>query len=197
MERETGLEPATSSLGSWHSSSDDKGAMPNPKKERNQTPKTTKPGNYLFEYDMRYSALKSGPPTLAKLSLRSNQLQHERVEIPRIGTGTRIVRLKGSYTGLDGDLFLRIEGGYADVSVVHHGLQFPIWWGDSEALSAQSTWLVDFLSDDPLSILLVIPKLEDHLAFIRQRGCGRPSEELVLLDLISMLRDGTAPRRVE
>jgi hypothetical protein len=171
--------------------------MPNPKKEQNQTLNTTKPGSYFFEYDTRYSALKSGPPTLAKLSLRNNQLHHERVEIPRIGTGTKIVRLKGSYTGLDGDLFLRIEGSYADVSVVHHGLQFPIWWGDSEDLSAQSSWLAKFLADDPLSILLVIPKLENHLAFIQQRGCGRPSEELVLLDLIAMLRDGTAPRRFE
>jgi hypothetical protein len=150
---------------------------------------TTQPKSYVFEYDTRYYAVKTGPPTLAKLSLRKGQLQHERIEIPRMGSGTKSVRLKGSYTGLDGDVFLQIDGGYADVSLVHHGLQFAIWWGDSGDLSAQNAWLIGFLAKDPLSALHVLPKLEHHLEFMRERGIRRPGEELALLDLIAELRD--------
>jgi len=97
--------------------------------------------------------------------------------------------LKGSYTGLDGDVFLQIDGGYADVSLVHHGLQFAIWWGDSQDLSAQNAWLIGFLANDPLSALHVLPKLEHHLEFMRERGIRRPGEEPALLDLIAKLRD--------
>ncbi len=151
---------------------------------------TTQPKSYVFEYDTRYYAVKFGPPSLAKLSLRDGRLHHERIEIPRVGTGTKSVRLKGWYTGLDGDVFLQIDGGYADVSVVHRGLQFAIWWGDSEDLSAQTPWLIDFLSREPLSVLHLLPKLEHHLEFIRDRGCGRPGEEAALLDLIATLHEG-------
>jgi len=147
----------------------------------------TQPRRYIFEYDTRYYAVKLGPPTLAKLSLRNGQLQHERIEIPRVGAGTKSVRLKGSYTGLDGDVFLRIDGGYADVSIVHDGLQFAIWWGDSEDLSAQTPWLIDFLAGEPLSALHVLPKLEHHLEFMRERRIRRPDEEPALLDLIAKL----------
>jgi hypothetical protein len=163
--------------------------MQNQKAEENQT-LTAEPRSYVFEYDARYYAVKSGPPTLAKLSLRGNQLHQERVEIPRTDTGTKIVRLKGSYTGFDGDLFLRIDAGYADVLIVHRGLQFAIWWGDSENLWTQSSWLINFLAGDPLSKLHVIPKLEHHLEFIRDRGCGRSGEEPALLDLIALLCEG-------
>jgi hypothetical protein len=153
---------------------------------------TTQHKSYVFEYDTRYYAVKTGPPTLAKLSLRNGQLHHERIEIPRVGSGTKSVRLKGSYTGLDGDVFLQIDGGYADVSLVHHGLQFAIWWGDSENLSAQNAWLTGFLTNDPLCVLHVLPKLEHHLEFMRARGIKRPGEEPALLDLIAKLRDVAA-----
>jgi hypothetical protein len=166
--------------------------MPNQKTLELRTLKTTtEPPSYVFEYDTRYYAVKSGPPTLAKLSLRGNQLHHEPVEIPRVGTGTKIVRLKGWYTGFDGDLFLRIEGGYADISVVHHGLQFAIWWGDSEDVAAQNSWLIGFLRQDPLCQLHVIRRLENHLGFIQERGIRRPGEEPALTDLIASLRNGT------
>lgn len=150
---------------------------------------TTHSKSYVFEYDARYYAVKFGPPTLAKLALRNGRLHHERIEIPRVGTGTKSIRLKGSYTGSDGDVFLRIDGGYADVSVVHHGLQFAIWWGDSEDLSTQTPWLIDFLAREPLSTLHVLPKLEQHLEFMRERGIRRPGEEPALLDLIAKLRE--------
>ncbi len=150
---------------------------------------STQPKSYVFEYDRRYYAVKFGPPALAKLSLRGGQLQHERIEIPRVGTGTKSVRLKGSYNGIDDDVFLQIDGGYADVSVVHHGLQFAIWWGDSEDLSAQTPWLIDFLAQEPVSILHALPRLEQHLEFMRERGIRRPGEEPALLDLIARLRD--------
>jgi len=153
---------------------------------------TTQSQNYVFDYDTRYYALKSDPPTLAKLTLRGGQLHYERIEIPRVGTGTKSVRLKGVYTGLDGDVFLQIDGGYAEVCIVHHGLQFAIWRGDSENLSAQRRWLVDFLAGDPLSVLHVLPRLEHHLTFMRERGILRPGEETALLDLIAKLREVAA-----
>jgi len=71
------------SLGIWHSAL----------KEEQMA--TTQPKSYVFKYDRRYYAVKFGPPTLAKLSLRGGQHQHERIEIPRVGTGTKSVRLKG------------------------------------------------------------------------------------------------------
>ncbi len=154
-------------------------------------PNTQSP-NYVFEYDTRYHALKTGPPMLAKLTLKNGQLDYERIEIPRVGTGTKSVRLKGSYSGLDGDVFLQIDGGYADVCIVHRGLQFAIWWGDSENLSAQIPWLIDFLAGDPLSVLHALPKLEHHLEFMRERGILRPGEEPALLDLIAKLHDVAA-----
>lgn len=161
---------------------------------------TTQPQGYLFEYDTRYYAPKSGPPTLSKLSLYGRQLRHERIEIPRVGTGTKIVRLKGSYTALDGEVFVQIEDGYADISIVHRGLQFALWWGDSEDLSAQTPWLIDFLAHDPLSVFHVLPKLEHHLKFIHERGIRRPGEESALLDLIAKLRqiaEGSFARQVQ
>jgi hypothetical protein len=60
--------------------------------------------------------------------------------------------------------------------------------GDSEDLSAQTPWLIDFLAREPLSTLHVLPKLEQHLEFMRERGIRRPSEEPALLDLIAELR---------
>jgi hypothetical protein len=149
----------------------------------------TQQKNYVFEYDTRYYAVKCGPPILAKLSLRNGQLHHERIEIPRVGTGTKSVRLKGSYTGFDGDVFLQIDGGYADVSVVHHGLQFAIWWGESADLAAQNSLLIGFIAQDALCHLQVIPRLESHLNFIQERGIGRPGEEAALLDLLEILRE--------
>jgi hypothetical protein len=149
---------------------------------------TNQSKSYVFEYDTRYYAVKFDAPTLAKLSLRDGQLHHDRVGIPRVGTDRKSIRLKGSYMGVDGDVFLQIDGGYADVSVVHHGLQFAIWWGDSEDLSAQTPWLIDFLAREPLSVVHVLPKLEQHLEFMRERGIRRPGQEPALLDLIAELR---------
>jgi hypothetical protein len=81
---------------------------------------------------------------------------------------------------------------------VHHGLQFAIWWGDSEDLSAQTPWLIGFLVRDPLSVIHIIPKLEHHLEFIREREIRRPGEEPALLDLIAKLRDAAvAPSNLQ
>ncbi len=124
--------------------------------------------------------------------MQGGRLHYERIEIPRIGTGTKIVRLKGSYTGSNGDVFLNIDGTYSEITVVHRGTQFAIWWGDSENVAAQCSWLTGFLAHDALSFLHVIPRLENHLDFIRQRGLGRPGEEAAMLDLIRSLHLGVA-----
>jgi hypothetical protein len=149
-------------------------------------------GIYRFEYDTRYSTAKSDPPTLVKISLRGNQLHYLRVEIPRFGTGTKIVRLKGSYTAVDGDVFLSVDGSYAEILVVYHGFQFALWWGDPEDALSQDLWLSSFLAQNSSAQLHVIPKLEEHLEFIRDRSLARPGEKSALTDLIASLRKSTA-----
>ena len=53
----------------------------------------------------------------------------------------------------------------------------------------QTPWLIDFLAGEPLSALHVLPKLEHHLEFMRERRIRRPDEEPALLDLIAKLRE--------
>ena len=63
---------------------------------------------YSFQFDIRYCPAKSDPPSVTKITLQGNTLNHERVEIPRNGKGTEVIRLKGEYIGHDGELFQRI-----------------------------------------------------------------------------------------
>jgi hypothetical protein len=147
-------------------------------------------GIYTFEYDRRYHTTKSVMPTLAKVSLAGDRPHYERIALPRMGRGKIIVRLKGTYTGRDGDVFVSVENGYAEISLVYHTFQFPIWWGDEEKVSSQNSWLTEFLARSHAVSPQIVTALEHHLSFIREHACGRPGEESALLDLMASSRAG-------
>jgi hypothetical protein len=143
---------------------------------------------YTFEFDTRYRPGTAARPSLTKITLQDGKLHYQAIEIPRTGKGTRIVRLRGTYFGRDGDAFQRIEDAYAEISIVHGGFQFTIWWGSQQDLAGQSGWLAEFLGHDPLSTFHIMPRLEQHLTFVRGLKHRVPGQEEALNDLIRKLR---------
>ena len=144
---------------------------------------------HQFSYDTRYRPEKSSRPALIRCSLRGKELVREHVAIPRVGTGTKIVRLMGRYEAADGDVFVEFDRGYAEIFVVHQGFRFALWWGESEAVSAQDRWLAAFLRKESLGYLQALSPLRQQLEFIRVSGLGRPGEQAALTDLIAGVRE--------
>lgn len=149
---------------------------------------------YVLEYEARYFPAKSPAPRLARLVLDGDRLERVPIDIPRVGTGRILVRLRGAYTVHDGEVFESIEGLYAEVFVVCRGLQFALWWGDPEEIGTNEPRFVEFLAGSVNSRLHFAAVFERELGHMKKYGIDCPGRESALIELVEGLRAEVAGR---
>jgi hypothetical protein len=149
---------------------------------------------YVLEYEARYFPAKSPTPRLARLVQVGDRLERVPIDIPRVGAGRILVRLRGAYTAHDGEVFESIEGMYAEVFVVSRGFQFALWWGDPEDIGPNEPRFVEFLAGSVNSRLHFAAVFERELGHINKYGIDCPGRESALIELVEEIRTEVAGR---
>ena len=149
---------------------------------------------HVLEYHARYYPAKSPPPRLARLVLNGDRLERAPIDIPRVGADRILVRLHGTYTAHDGDVFESIEEMYAEVFVVYRGFQFALWWGDPEEVGANEPRFVEFLVGSVNSRLHFAVVFEREVGLMDKYGIDSPGRESALIELVKGLRAEVACR---